>query len=241
MGNEDFDEVIVRKEIIVPMITINSPINDDLYSDDPPNFNVLIFDINGIDSMWYLIVGKSMNVIFSSNGTINQDLWNTVGNGLVTIRFYANDTFGNQNHRDVVVEKDTIAPIIVINSPNPNDEFGTTSPAYDISINEPHLDQIWYTLDGGITNISITFLSGSIVQTVWDGVSLGAVTITFYANDTLGNIRFMSVGVAKVIEPSEPPNLLGIIATILSIIPYHIESIPLRSNIITLKLGGPSP
>ena len=210
--------IVTITDLLGPIITINSPIINDLYGDSPPNFNVIIFDLSGIDSMWYGIIGKSMNVVFTSNGSIESTLWNTVGNGLITIRFYANDTFGNQNHRDVVVEKDTIAPIIVINSPNPNDEFGTTSPAYDISINEPHLDQIWYTLDGGITNISITFLSGSIVQTVWDGVSLGAVTITFYANDTLGNIRFMSVGVIKIIEPSEPPNLLGTIATVLSII-----------------------
>ncbi|KKM01572.1 hypothetical protein LCGC14_1793100, partial [marine sediment metagenome] len=222
VGNEDFDYVIIRKDIIVPIITINSPIINELYSDDPPNFNVLIFDINGIDSMWYGIVGKSMNVIFTSNGSIDQTLWNTIGNGFIIIRFYANDTLGNQNYEDVVIEKDIIAPIIKINSPNLNDEFVTSAPAYDISINESHLDQIWYTLDGGITNISITFLSGAIDQIVWDGVSLGAVTITFYANDTLGNIGFMSVGVAKIIngggEPSEPPDLLRTIAAILSII-----------------------
>ncbi|MFW9941494.1 MAG: LVIVD repeat-containing protein, partial [Candidatus Thorarchaeota archaeon] len=140
---------------------------------------------------------------------------------IYTVNF--TDDYDNSIIDSVIVKvEDTTKPIITINSPILNDEFATSAPAYNISINEPHLDQIWYTLDGGTTNISITFLSGSINQTAWDGISLGSVTLVFYANDTLGNIGFMSVGISKVAsidgEPSEPPDLLGIIATFLSII-----------------------
>lgn len=112
--------------------------------------------------------------------------------------------------------EDTIAPIITIISPNPNDEFGTTAPAYEISINEPHLDQIWYTLNDGVTAIKNILLTDSIDQSVWDSLPLGSVTLTFYANDTSGNIGIKSVGIVKL--SSGEPDLLGTLATILSII-----------------------
>ena len=57
------------------------------------------------------------------------------------------------------------------------------------------MDTIWYTLDGGITNYTITDLTGTFNQLAWESLSEGSVTIKFYANDTVGNIGFIDVEV----------------------------------------------
>jgi len=94
----------------------------------------------------------------------------------------------------------------MINSPNTNDEFGTLAPAYEISINDPHLDKIWYTLDGGLTNITTASVSGPINEAIWEGISEGPVTIRFYANDTLGNIDYNEVTVIKSVPAKDSDN-----------------------------------
>ncbi|MFX1498050.1 MAG: ABC transporter substrate-binding protein [Promethearchaeota archaeon] len=99
---------------------------------------------------------------------------------------------------------DLVSPIITIIEPNNGDEFTTSIPTYEIEITEANLDDVWYTADGGITNNTITSLVGTIDETVWNALSYGVVMITFYANDTAGNIGYTSVLVYKN-EPIPPP------------------------------------
>jgi len=88
------------------------------------------------------------------------------------------------------------------------------------------LDAIWYTLDGGITNYTITSLSGTLNQTAWDDLSEGSVTIRFYASDVLGRIGYQEVTIVKRIPQSNPPGipgydllfLLGIVSVVVIII-----------------------
>ncbi|HEC39125.1 hypothetical protein LCGC14_0787470 [marine sediment metagenome] len=97
----------------------------------------------------------------------------------------------------VVIQKDNFAPVITINQPIESQVFNETSPVYDISVNETNLDSIWYTFDSGAINFTIISLLDSIDQGLWDITPNGNVTITFYANDTLGNLGFNSVIVNK--------------------------------------------
>ena len=96
-------------------------------------------------------------------------------------------------------------PIIIINSPSQDDTFGDYAPDYDISITEPNLASAWYTIDGGVTNypISISQLSGTINQEAWKAAPYGSITISFYAEDLVGNIGNDEVIVERV-EPTEP-------------------------------------
>ncbi|GAH67694.1 unnamed protein product, partial [marine sediment metagenome] len=90
---------------------------------------------------------------------------------------------------------------------------------------EPDLDKTWYSLNGG-TNIIFTELTGTINQDLWDALSNGTATITFYANDSAGNIGFQEVTVVKTISQPSPLGipgynillLLGIVSTIAVII-----------------------
>jgi len=212
-----YDEITVIKDTIGPGIHINYPIPNELVGNIAPIFNVEISDINGIDTLWYTLDGGITNTTFTTNESISQTLWESRGNGTVTIRFYANDTSGNINWKEIPVRKDILGPIITINAPIMNQEF-KVAPTYEISIIEVNLDKIWYTLDGGLTNITITNLMDTIDQTVWEGISEGSLTIRFYANDTLGNTDFADIIIFKVEGEKPEPDLLRTIATILSLI-----------------------
>ncbi|GAH06705.1 unnamed protein product, partial [marine sediment metagenome] len=123
-----------------------------------------------------------------------------MGNGTVSIQFYANDTAGNIGFSEIAVLKDIIAPVIEINRPFIYEVFGEDTPDYNINLTEGNLDMMWYRLNNGtIITSNTTFISfiGTIEQSIWDQVGNGTVTIEFYINDTLGNLNSLSVSVRK--------------------------------------------
>ena len=223
-GNIGFAEVTIRKDVTAPIININSPTLNELFGTSSPSFNVEIYDTN-LDSMWYTIDNSVTNITFTSNGTINQAAWNSLPEGNVVLRFYANDTLGRIEFAEVTIRKDVNAPIIAINNPQNSDIIGVTAPSFDISIEELNLDKTWYSLNGGNT-ITFTELTGTINQALWDALSEGNVIIRFYANDTLGRVGFQEVTVVKTVSQSNPPGipgynillLLGIVSVVSSII-----------------------
>ncbi|MFX1349063.1 MAG: hypothetical protein ACFE92_10360, partial [Promethearchaeota archaeon] len=194
-GNYDYDSVIVRKDIVQPHILINLPNSNDLFSYASPNYNVRISDINGIDNSWYSL-NDGANTDFTSNGSINQILWENLDNGTITIKFYANDSVGNVGYNWVIVRKDILAPIINIDEPNPYDQFGITPPDVEVAFFDGNLHSIWYQLIGTSTTINYTW-TGTIENYVWDQMGNGLVVIQFYANDSLGNFGSNSVIIRK--------------------------------------------
>ncbi len=196
-GYENFTQVTVRKDTSPPTILINSPTSGAAFSAAAPAYDITVIDFQ-LDSMWYTIDEGVTNIsISSSTGTIDQTEWDKKGEENVIIRFYANDTLGNTEYSEVTVSKDTITPVISINNPDPLELFGVVSPSYDLSIVESNLDSIWYTLDGGGTNITTSSLSGTIDQTEWNKYGNGTVTIQFYASDLAGHIDTSQVIVLK--------------------------------------------
>ena len=107
------------------------------------------------------------------------------------------------------IEAETIDPIIIINSPLQDEVFGDTAPTFNLTISGANLDSIWYTLDNGLTNITITTLIGTIDETKWNALPNGQVTIRFYANDTLGNLGTALVVVIKDVHQPTPPDISG--------------------------------
>ncbi len=79
--------------------------------------------------------------------------------------------------------------------PNINDVF-ENAPSFDIEINDISIDTIWYTIDGGVTNITCG-TSGTIDSGEWSSLSDGFVTLTFYGNDTSGIILSDSISIIK--------------------------------------------
>jgi parallel beta-helix repeat protein len=110
------------------------------------------------------------------------------------------------------------APTVMINSPIPGDTFGSTAPSYNVRINDALLDEMWYSIDGGLTNYTFT-ANGTIDQAAWDAKSEGDITLIFYGNDILGNIGTESVTVIKSIssQSSIPGYNIFVLLSILSV------------------------
>ena len=196
-GNIGSAGVLIYKDINIPQIIINTPLANEFYGSIAPNFDISIIEPN-LHSSWYTLDGGFTNITFIGlTGTINQTEWNKFGEEAITITFYANDSAGNIGSAGVLIYKDINIPQIIINTPLANEFYGSIAPNFDISIIEPNLHSSWYTLDGGFTNITFIGLTGTINQTEWNKFGEGAITITFYANDTTGNIGHADVTIYK--------------------------------------------
>ncbi|MFX0104204.1 MAG: hypothetical protein ACFE75_01780, partial [Candidatus Hodarchaeota archaeon] len=195
--------ITVRKDIIIPNISINYPSSYSLYGTVPPDISLDVDDPN-LDSIWYRIDnGTTTTGNNSWTGNIEQSIWNEIGNGTATIIIYANDTVGNLASDTLIVRKDIIAPEITINNPNPYDLFGTLPPITNVGFNDPHLSNMWYQLSNGTITTNNNTWTGIIEQSVWDQLGNGTIMIILYANDSLGNLGINSVLVQKdVIAPN---------------------------------------
>ncbi|MHA1496529.1 MAG: hypothetical protein ACTSRT_03025 [Promethearchaeota archaeon] len=97
---------------------------------------------------------------------------------------------------------DTRIPEIMILSPIENKDYGELAPKYDLFIDEENLISAWYTIDGGITNFSITELNDYIDQDAWLAPLNGPITVEFYAKDIVGRIGYKNITIIKnVINP----------------------------------------
>ncbi|MFX0007373.1 MAG: hypothetical protein ACFFAV_11695, partial [Candidatus Hermodarchaeota archaeon] len=201
-GHNHSINLTLYKDTHAPEIYINFPNPDGLFGDIAPDFDISVIDSH-LDTTWYTLIGENVNITFTgSSGSIDQTIWNKFSNGTVTIRFYANDTVGNLNHKDITVRKDIYAPVITVTSPSNDDFFGINAPNFIIYKSGPGIQATWYTLDNGLTNFTFTGLSGKIDQAAWDKYDYETITIRFYVNNSLGKIGSDEVIVRK--DPVAP-------------------------------------
>jgi len=179
----------------MPMITIYSPTPGYIFDNNAPSFNVIITD-DYLDEMWYTIDGGLHNYSFTENGMISQSAWDTAAEGNITLTFYASDIPGNIGTEEVMITKDYEAPIININSPTTDEFFGSSAPSFNVRITDDYLDTIWYTIDGGLHNYTFTS-NGTIYQSAWNSMDDGAISLGFFANDTLSHVGSSEVTLHK--------------------------------------------
>jgi len=114
------------------------------------------------------------------------------------IQVFGNDSLGKiyeTEKRPFVV--DTKIPEIMILSPLENKVYGELAPKYNLFIDEENLISAWYTIDGGITNFSVTDLNDYIDQDAWLAASDGPITVEFYAKDIVGRIGDKIISIIK--------------------------------------------
>jgi len=214
IGNIGFEEITIRKDIISPDITIFSPSFNDLFGSTAPSFNFNIIEPN-LDSRWYTLDGGVTVIpISGTTGTIEQTEWDKFSNGTVTIQFYANDTVGNSGWEEVTVRKDILPPYIMITTPIEDQVFTERAPNFELTINEGNLNEIRYTLDDGLINITCG-TSGQITQAYWNALPPGEYTLRFYATDTLGHEGFAEVIIQKRESPAIPSYNMVILSLIM--------------------------
>ncbi|MHA1498931.1 MAG: right-handed parallel beta-helix repeat-containing protein [Promethearchaeota archaeon] len=195
-GNIGHDEVIIYKDITEPEINILSPDPFYLFGNETINYEIFIIDPN-LDSFWYSLNDGSTYAISEMTGIIDSDAWNLCLNGTITLQFFANDSANNIGYKDVYIRKDIIAPNVSIISPKINKIFGNDTTSFELSIIEPHLNYSWYTINNIPNKNFFIGNTGIINQTIWNGLENGSIIITFYVNDSVGNISYKSIQIFK--------------------------------------------
>lgn len=190
------------------IIDIHSPSFDQLFGRNSPDFNVSVNEVKlkptwyTLNATWYSLNERETNFSYSGNtGKINQTTWDSINDGEVKIIFYANDSLGFIDSNEIFIQKDATIPNITISLPVGNAIYNATAPNFNVLITDPHLDSMWYTIDGGIVNVS--FISNNTIdQNEWDKLSNGTYILRFFANDTLGNLASESIIINKTIFES---------------------------------------
>lgn len=189
-----------------PFIIILSPENQSVLT-NPPSFSVEIRDIE-LDKIWYTVDKGLINYTINGfTGVINQSIWDSLSDGELFLTFYANDSANNIGYNELILIKDTKAPIITIYKPETNEEIGRDAPAFKVFIDEAYIDTMWYSLNEGLTNY--TFITNGTIneiawQTIWDSKIDGdIIKIMFFANDSVGKIGSDYV-VIKIFKPTDP-------------------------------------
>jgi parallel beta-helix repeat protein len=239
---------IIFLDTKAPNVTINLPIFNQLNGTTPPSFNVEYMDDYYFNTSWYILDNGTYfttKKIFTTNTSINQTIWNQIGNGTLRITFYGNDTRGNIGSASVNVTKDVIGPIINVLVPQPNTLFGQFV-VFVINVTEfpSRFDDLVYSFDGGLENHSYSSTSGSgntltywcfgdqAAWDAWDAFGNGTVPVWIFANDTLGNLNIVTFNLRKdIIVPNitiTPDNGTGVIDSpnyVLNIVEPNLHTI----------------
>jgi hypothetical protein len=180
------DEVAIRKDIIIPEIIINLPINETIWNYALP-INISAIDPN-LDTLWYRIGLINRTLKNNTEQSIDSSIWTNLPQGKFIVEIFANDSAGNLNDELILtLYKDTIAPDILINTPI-NQTYWDSPPPINITAIDPNLDRIWYKV--GTTNIILTNNTEQTFETsIWNTIPQGAFTIEIFANDSVNNMN----------------------------------------------------
>ena len=170
-----------------PEVTVNLPVQGKFYSTSSFNFNVslnengsviysLDFGVNNISMLHGAnLIGREFNHTNSS-----------LGDGSYTFSVYANDSNGNNNYtKSVSFSVDTISPSVSIVNPSALN-YSNIQSELNYSVSDSNLGSCWYSLDEGVTNVSVSCGSNVTGLTSNQGNNLWSV----YANDSAGNNNY---------------------------------------------------
>ncbi len=216
--NCSLDEIIYPPIILdtdPPVITVVNPSSEKLFGVSPPVFNLTVAEeqlnctwlslSNGTTEFVQELSFTSGGSVVEISGQINQTFWNCFSDGNITVRFYANDSSGNLNWKDITVIKDATDPTISILNLESWQIFNDTAPEFVLEITEVYLNCSWYTVNGS-EKVYFEGVSGVVDQTIWDSLPNGSVSVQFFALDEAGNLGTVEVVVTKFVgsEPSLP-------------------------------------
>ena len=186
------------KDSIVPDITIHSVFNDTYWAESPL-IKLSAFDAN-LDKIWYNVSGIPIDEFLQNdtNEYLNDSIWGNIPQGSFELNFYANDSAGNINSSfTFILYKDTNAPNIIVNSPL-NNTYWVESPLIKISVVDSNLEEIWYTVSSNPLKIFLqNNTEGYLNNILWANLPPGPFEITFYANDSAGNIGYKNISLNK--------------------------------------------
>ncbi|MFX0103437.1 MAG: Ig-like domain-containing protein, partial [Candidatus Hodarchaeota archaeon] len=204
-GNHASMVLVLGKDTTAPVIEVSLDKQNPLYGHDIPIFSLKLTDpfLDLTKVRYSLDYGGSLFTITNiSNTSINSIYWNGMPSGSYNLTIYARDIFGNQDSVTVMLEKDITAPELIIHDPIADGIWGFSPPSYNLTVSDPNVDSIEYSLDGGETMYSAPGMSGVIDNNAWYNLSKGEIFLTFYATDALGNAN---ASVVRIFRDQAPP------------------------------------
>ncbi|HMF30730.1 MAG TPA: SBBP repeat-containing protein [Candidatus Lokiarchaeia archaeon] len=164
-----------------------------------PSFSLDIVGGN-LNATWYSLDGGTTNTTCGLFGTLATQ-WGSRPNGTVIVTCWANVSVGYINYTNVTIQKDIIPPSFAGTGLAPNQLCGAAAPSFSLNIIGGNLNATWYSLDGGVTNTTCGLFGTLAAQ--WYPLPNGIVAVTFWANNSVGNVNSTSVTLQKdVIPPS---------------------------------------
>ena len=173
-------------------------------------FNVSIKDLlmNSVLGVFFSFdnaSGTGFNVTASEEFATTNSTWSAsynvsnLADGSHTVTIFANDTLGNQNATQTIQFKvDNTAPITNwVNANNSNYTKTSYNTVFNVSIADLTAQSVFFSFDNGTgTSFNLTPTNGSgYWATTYNvsGLAEGNITVTVWANDTLGNLNSTAV------------------------------------------------
>jgi len=183
-NNYESDLIYFSIDTSPPEITIKSPSDSEFFGVSAPDFDLSINELN-INSTWYTIDNGNINITFNGlSGTINQTEWGKKGNEPVTIRFYANDSFGFESYAEVMINKDIDPPSSIISfTPHSGTNIVNRSTNFTLTSDDGSGSGVlmrWYKINDSVWMEYTNPFSLS-------AYSAGDYLISYYSIDEVGN------------------------------------------------------
>jgi CubicO group peptidase (beta-lactamase class C family) len=118
----------------------------------------------------------------------------------ITADCYTNPTPESPDHiiENYIIPAALAENLTIVNPLN-NKGYRAIAPDYQIYPEKPYRNATWYSLNDGI-NMAFMSYSGTINQSQWDALSTGNYSLTFYANNSAGEIISKSVNIIKDVD-----------------------------------------
>jgi hypothetical protein len=189
-GNSGTDNVTFSVDTSIPQITIQSPTNNTLATGD------LDYNITASESLDTSLVSIDGGTNMTMNNDTATHYYNLSGthsglsDGQHNATFWVNDSAGNSNQTTVWFGVDASNP----NVSNPQSNVSVLKSSVSVRINVTMTDANPDTvLVGNGTNQTMTGIGGNVYEINATpsglGCSEGSCILTFYANDTAGNVN----------------------------------------------------
>ena len=206
----------------LPEITIISPSNNSYYN-NPPSVQINASGIYEINQSWYLIIGSGENKTFPGNSVeIDMNLWQMQPEGIVVIRFYANNSIGKEGFSDLQIIKDTIRPTINIHSPLNGTIVGEEPPDFNISISDVNFHKFWFIFNSSDECYFWVVSQGNNIVWLpfseWQTIPQGYLLVMFFVNDTAGNINSVDIMIIKQITDTHENGIPGFNSSVLCLV-----------------------
>ena len=179
------------------------------------------------------------NIDLQTHANMNDiDLWQIQPDGLVVIRFYANNSIGQEGFIDLQVIKDTIRPTIVILSPQNGTIVGELPPDFNVTIFDINFQKFWFIFN---TSDEIYFWrinSGNNIVWLpvseWKTIPQGNLLVRFFVNDTAGNSNSFDIRITKQLTEREK-GIPGINSSVLFLVLIMTSIVIIRSSFVKNK------